>query len=41
MAGGTSIPARKAFAESLLEKLYGPEAEAIKPFEKLDDGVVG
>ena len=41
MAGGTSIPARKAFAESLLEKLYGPESEAIKPFEKPDDGVVG
>ena len=41
MAGGTCIPARKAFAENLMEKLYGPEAEAIKPFEKLDDGVVG
>ena len=41
MAGGTSIPARKAFAENLLEILHGPEAEAIKPFEKLDDGVVG
>lgn len=41
MAGGTSIPARKAFAENLLEKLYGREAEAIKPLERLDDGVVG
>jgi hypothetical protein len=41
MAGATSIPARKAFAENLLEKLEGREAEAIKPFEKLDDGVVG
>ena len=41
MAGGTSIPARKAFAESLLEKLHGREADAIKPLEKLDDGVVG
>ena len=41
MAGGTSIPARKAFAENLLEKLHGREAEAIKPLEKLDDGVVG
>ena len=40
MAGGTSIPARKAFAENLLEKLLGREAEAIKPLEKLD-GVVG
>ena len=41
MAGGTCIPARKAFAENLLEQLHGPEAEAIKPLEKLDDGVVG
>ena len=41
MAGGTSIPARKAFAENLLEKLLGREAEAIRPLEKLDDGVVG
>jgi hypothetical protein len=41
MAGGTSIPARKAFAENLLEKLDGREAEAIKPLKKLDDGVVG
>ncbi|KAJ3496394.1 hypothetical protein NLJ89_g10491 [Agrocybe chaxingu] len=41
MAGGTSIPARKAFAESLLEKLYGPEAEAVKPFATLDEGVLG
>ena len=41
MAGGTSIPARKAFAENLLERLHGPEAEAVKPLERLDDGVVG
>lgn len=41
MAGGTSIPARKAFAENLLEKLQGRDAEAIKPLEKFDDGVVG
>ena len=40
MAGGTSIPARKAFAENLLEKQLGREAEAIRPLEKLD-GVVG
>ncbi|KAF8801904.1 hypothetical protein BYT27DRAFT_7341696 [Phlegmacium glaucopus] len=37
MAGRTSIPARRAFAESLLERLHGPEVEAIKPLEKLDD----
>ena len=41
MAGRTSIPARKAFAENLMEKRHGREAEAIKPLEKLDDGVVG
>ena len=43
MAGGASIPARKleAFAENLLEKQHGREAEAIRPLEKLDDGVVG
>lgn len=41
MAGGTCIPARKAFAENLLEKLHGPQVEVIKPLEKLDDGVVG
>lgn len=41
MAGATSIPARKAFAESLVEKLYGPEADIVKPYETLDQGVVG
>ena len=41
MSGDTSIPARKAFAESLLENLHGREADDIKPLEKLDDGVVG
>ncbi|CAA7271251.1 unnamed protein product [Cyclocybe aegerita] len=41
MAGGTSIPARKAFADSLLEKLYGPEADAVKPFATLNEGVLG
>ncbi|XP_006458792.1 hypothetical protein AGABI2DRAFT_115808 [Agaricus bisporus var. bisporus H97] len=41
MAGSTSIPARKAFAEGLLEKLFGPEAETIKPLQTLDQGVSG
>ncbi|KAF8963764.1 tRNA-guanine(15) transglycosylase-like protein [Flammula alnicola] len=41
MAGGTSIPARKAFSDSLLEPLFGSEAEAIKPFTTLDEGVAG
>ncbi|KAI6021885.1 hypothetical protein BKA83DRAFT_12347 [Pisolithus microcarpus] len=41
MAGGTSIPAREAFAYSLSEELYGPDLEAVKPIKRLDDGVVG
>ena len=41
MAGGTSQPARKAFSDSLLERLYGPEADAIKPLTTLDEGVRG
>lgn len=41
MVGGTSIPARQAFAENLIETLYGKEADAITPFKCLDDGVKG
>jgi queuine tRNA-ribosyltransferase len=41
MAGLASIPARRAFAESLVEKHFGPDAEAIKPLETLDQGVTG
>ncbi|KAI6045338.1 hypothetical protein EDC04DRAFT_3054699 [Pisolithus marmoratus] len=41
MAGGTSIPAREAFAHSLSEDLHGPDLEAVKPIKRLDDGVVG
>ncbi|PPQ68233.1 hypothetical protein CVT24_005041 [Panaeolus cyanescens] len=41
MAGNTSIPARTAFSSSLLEPLFGPEAEAIAPFKTLDEGVTG
>lgn len=41
MAGSTSIPARRAFAESLVEKLFGPEAETVRPFQILDQGVSG
>ncbi|KAF9443725.1 hypothetical protein P691DRAFT_712883 [Macrolepiota fuliginosa MF-IS2] len=41
MAGTTSVPARRAFAESLIEKLFGPEAETIKPLQTLDQGVTG
>lgn len=41
MVGGTSVPARSAFAENLTETLYGKEAEAITPYKRLDDGVKG
>ena len=41
MAGGTSLPARKAFSDSLLEHLHGSEANAIKPLTTLDEGVKG
>ncbi|KIM49902.1 hypothetical protein M413DRAFT_22013 [Hebeloma cylindrosporum] len=41
MAGGTCLPARKAFSDSLLERLDGPEADAIKPLTTLDEGVRG
>lgn len=41
MAGAASVPARRAFADSLIEKLFGPEAEAIKPLQTLDQGVLG
>ena len=35
------MPARKAFSDSLLERLYGSEADAIKPLTTLDEGVKG
>ncbi|VDB87075.1 unnamed protein product [Peniophora sp. CBMAI 1063] len=41
MAGHIVPEARRAFAESLKEKLYGKELDAIKPFKTLDEGVVG
>lgn len=43
MAGGSSLGARRAFASSLLEPFYGPEAEAMKQkgIKTLDEGVVG
>jgi hypothetical protein len=41
MAGGTSQPARSAFSNGLLEILHGKEADAIKPFKCLSDGVSG
>ncbi|TFK35426.1 tRNA-guanine(15) transglycosylase-like protein [Crucibulum laeve] len=41
MSGMTSIPARRAFADSLLEPLFGPEAEQVKHIKYLDEGVSG
>jgi len=41
MAGGSSISARQAFSDSLMEVLCGKEAEAVRPFKCLDQGVVG
>ncbi|KIM55774.1 hypothetical protein SCLCIDRAFT_288871 [Scleroderma citrinum Foug A] len=41
MAGGTSVPAREAFAHSLSETLFGSELQAVSPLKHLDDGVAG
>ncbi|KAG1811866.1 tRNA-guanine(15) transglycosylase-like protein [Suillus subaureus] len=41
MAGGTSTSARRAFSHSLMETLYGLEADAVKPLLCLDEGVAG
>ncbi|KAJ7502767.1 tRNA-guanine(15) transglycosylase-like protein [Mycena galericulata] len=41
MAGGTREPARRAFAESLVETLHGREADAVSPHKCLDDGASG
>ncbi|KAG6379614.1 hypothetical protein JVT61DRAFT_10123 [Boletus reticuloceps] len=41
MAGGTSLPAREAFAHGLRDRLHGPEADAVKPLRCLDDGITG
>ncbi|KAF9465051.1 hypothetical protein BDZ94DRAFT_1255195 [Collybia nuda] len=41
MSGATSIPARRAFSESLTEILHGREADSVKPFRCLDEGVSG
>ncbi|KAI9568066.1 tRNA-guanine(15) transglycosylase-like protein [Boletus coccyginus] len=41
MAGGTSLPAREAFAYGLRETLHGLEADAIKPLRCLDEGITG
>lgn len=41
MAGGTSLPAREAFAYGLRETLHGPETDTVKPLRCLDDGITG
>ncbi|KXN87057.1 hypothetical protein AN958_09403 [Leucoagaricus sp. SymC.cos] len=41
MAGASSVLARRAFAESLVETLFSPDADLIKPLKRLDEGVFG
>jgi hypothetical protein len=41
LAGSTSIQARRAFSDNLIETLQGKEADAISPLRCLDDGVHG
>ncbi|KAF5317979.1 hypothetical protein D9619_012079 [Psilocybe cf. subviscida] len=41
LAGCTNAMARVAFAQSLMTPLYGPEADAVAPLARLDDGVRG
>lgn len=41
MAGCSSVPARKAFSNGLIEKLYGTEARQITPLGCYDDGIFG
>jgi queuine/archaeosine tRNA-ribosyltransferase len=41
MVGGIVPAARRAFAETLVEKVYGPEAELVQPLQRLDDGLAG
>jgi queuine/archaeosine tRNA-ribosyltransferase len=41
MAGGSNAAARTAFAEGLQEILNGPEADAVRPLRRLDEGVSG
>ncbi|THU80487.1 hypothetical protein K435DRAFT_785436 [Dendrothele bispora CBS 962.96] len=41
LVGGASILARGAFANGLVETLYGPEADLVKPLKTLDEGVRG
>ena len=41
MAGGSEIRARTAFAESLVERLYGKDQELVNPLQTLDEGISG
>ncbi len=41
MAGGTEERARRAFAECLVESLYGKDLDLISPLKTLDEGVRG
>lgn len=41
LAGGVNPSARQAFSQALTETLSGPEADQVKPLEKLDDAIAG
>ncbi|CCM02905.1 uncharacterized protein FIBRA_05019 [Fibroporia radiculosa] len=41
MAGGTSVQARRAFSQTLMEDLESSDSEQLKPLRKLNDGVAG
>ncbi|KAI0083805.1 tRNA-guanine(15) transglycosylase-like protein [Irpex rosettiformis] len=41
MAGGNEVRARKAFAEGLVERLYGKDQELVSPLQTLDEGIAG
>ncbi|KAI0791594.1 tRNA-guanine(15) transglycosylase-like protein [Irpex lacteus] len=41
MAGGSETRARTAFAEGLVERLYGKDQELVNPLQTLDEGLAG
>ena len=41
MVGGSDERARRVFAESLTEKLYGRDLEFVEPLQNLDEGLRG
>ena len=41
MVGGGDVRARRVFAETLVEKLYGKDLEFVRPLQCLDEGLSG